>query len=87
MPDVTLANGRDLTFDLSKITISEFRLLFDPAQKEHEGDALVGRCAGLSVKEIGALPYPDYRLLMREFFRKAREPFANPNSPSASTSG
>lgn len=87
MADVTLSNGRGLTFDLSKITISEFRSLLDPAQDEHKGDELVGGCSGMTAAEIGALPFPEYQKLMRAFFRKAREPLADPNSPSASTSG
>ncbi|MCJ7528977.1 MAG: hypothetical protein MUO37_12935 [Methyloceanibacter sp.] len=85
MPDVTLSDGRDLVIDLGKITISEFRALLDPAQAEHEGDKLIGRCVGLSAEKVGALSYPDYRLLTREFFRKAREPLADPNSQSAAT--
>lgn len=85
MADVTLGNGRDLVIDLSKITIAEFRSLLDPAQAEHEGDAIIGKCVGMSAEKMGKLSYPDYRLLAREFFRKAREPLADPNSQSAAT--
>lgn len=87
MAEVKLSDGRGLVFDLSKITISEFRALLDPARNEGEGDELLGRCVGLTADEIGALPYPDYRVLVEAFYKTAREPLADPNSPSASTSG
>lgn len=88
MADVTLSDGRGLTIDLTKITMAEFRSLLDPAQKNEEGDALVGKCVGLTAEELAALSHPDYRLVARDFFRKAREPLADPKGfPDASTPG
>lgn len=87
MSDVKLSDGRELNFDLYNLSMAEYRSLIDPAQPAEEGDALVGKCCGLSGDEVAALPQPDWRKLMRAFFEKAREPLADPNSQSASTAG
>ena len=79
MPDLTLEDGREITFDLNKITLREFRALVDPARPDEEGDELLGRCAGLDKDEIANLPYPEYRRLTKAFFARAREPLADPN--------
>jgi len=79
MPDLTLEDGREITFNLGKITLREFRALVDPARPDEEGDELLGRCAGLSAEEIASLPYPEYRRLTKAFFAAAREPLADPN--------
>lgn len=86
MADVILSDGREITFDLLKISLSEYRALFDAHQPEEE-DAVLARVAGLTVDEYRALPVPDWRALAAAFFRKAREPLETaPNSASASIS-
>jgi hypothetical protein len=72
--------------DLSQISIKEYRLLFDTTHTPEQDDELYARCLGLSVEELQALPLPEYRRAIREFFDKTREPLADPNSASASTS-
>lgn len=84
--DVTLSDGRGLVIDLSKITMVEFRSVLDPAQEAKEGDAIIGKCVGMTAEEVGELPMPDYRRLAQAFFVKAREPLADPKGPSPSTS-
>lgn len=83
---VKLSDGRELTADLYKISQREYRSLFDKAQPAAEEDAIVGKAFGLTADEIADMPQPDYRLVVREFFDKAKEPLADPNSQSASTS-
>jgi len=79
MSDLTLLDGREITFDISKISLREFRALIDPDRPDEEGDELLGRCAGLDAEEVADLPYPEYRKLTRAFFAKAREPLSDPN--------
>ena len=74
MADVTLSDGREITFDLLKISQKEYRALFSNAQPDTEGDEIVGRCCGMSAEEVGDLPQPDYRRLVRAFFKRASEP-------------
>ena len=79
-------NGqRKFEVDLSRISIKEYRLLFDTAHTPEQDDELYARCLGLTIDELQALPLPDYRRAIAEFFIKAREPLSDPNSASAST--
>jgi hypothetical protein len=85
MSDVTLSSGREITFDLYQISLSEFRNLLDPARPNDEGDAIIGRAIGMTAEQVEALPYPDYRRIVRALFERARNPLDSPNLESAST--
>lgn len=87
MADVTLHDGRELTIDLYAISIREYRSLFDRAQPQENEDALIAKCVGLTLEQYLDLPQPDYRRVGEAFLRRAREPLADPNSASASSSG
>jgi hypothetical protein len=79
MPDFTLENGRDITFDLSKMSVKEYRRLFDKEQTQAEEDETLARVCGLTVDEYLAIPYPEWRSLTIAFFGAARRPLADPN--------
>lgn len=85
MSDIKLSSGQEVTLDLYKISLQEFRWLLDPDRPNEEGDAIIGRAIGMDAEAVGKLPYPDYRLLVKTLFEKARNPLENPNSESAST--
>ncbi len=85
MADVKLSNGKEITIDLYKISIKEYRSLFDREQPPETEDKLVAKVCDMNLDEYQNLPQPDWRLLVTTFFRKAREPLADPNSVSAST--
>ncbi len=74
---VTLSDGREIAYDLSKLTLREYRSLFEAGQPDAEADAILGKVTGLN--DIDALPYLDWRRLMQGFFKAAREPLADPN--------
>lgn len=80
MADVILSNGREISFDLLKVSQKEYRALFSPEQPDTEGDAIIGRSCGLSADEVADLPQPDYRRLVRAFFKKASEPLDDPKN-------
>ena len=86
MPNITLADGREITIDLSVITIREYRALFDKKQKQEDEDATLAKVVGLTVDELLDLSQPDYRRVTEAFFKAAREPLSDPNSVSESTS-
>ena len=65
--------------DLNKITVKEFRSLFNADQTPEEGDAILAKCCGMTVEEISALPYQEYRKLVKAFYDAAREPLSDPN--------
>lgn len=79
MADITLSNGREITFDLSQMTLREYRGLFDKAQAPEQEDKIIAKVAGLSVDEYLDLPQPDWRKLILSFFKKAREPLSDPS--------
>lgn len=84
MSDVILSDGREITFDLGKLTHGEYRGLFDPKEPDKKSDETIARVSGITAKELDALLHNDYRLLTQAFFRKCREPLAEPkNSGSA----
>ena len=85
MADITLSDGREITFDLNKISIKEYRALFCPEQPDAEEYEFLARVSGLSADEVGSLGFDDWRRFARAFFEKARQPLADPNSLGAST--
>ena len=74
---VTLSDGRTVTYDLGRLTLREYRSLFEPSQPDADADAILSKVTGLD--DIGSLPYLDWRRLMQGFFKAAREPLADPN--------
>ena len=56
MADITLADGREITFDLGTLTVKEYRALFDPKQTQADEDATMAKVTGLSADELQALP-------------------------------
>lgn len=81
---IKLSGGKEVQCDLSKITIKEYRIIFNKETKQDDEDALIARCYGMSLKEYQALPYPDWKVLFTAFFEEARKPLADATSPLAS---
>ena len=80
MSDLILSDGREVTIDLYKITIKEWRSLLDPKQKPEDEYKLLGQVSGLTAKQVESLPYPDFRRLGLKVAEKASNPLADPNS-------
>ena len=85
MADITLSDGREITFDLNKISIREYRALFKVNQPDDEEYASLARVAGLKPEDVSSLSYVEWRKFCFAFFEKARQPLADPNSLGAST--
>ena len=79
MADFTLNNGKEINFDLTSLTLREYRALFDRKQPQSEEDAIISRVCGLTVDEYQDLPYAEFKRLLAAFFKKTREPIADPN--------
>jgi hypothetical protein len=79
MADVTLSDGREIDFDLTRITVREYRALFDPKQPQADEDAAIVKVCGLTPDEYLELSLLDQKVLFKAFIRKAREPLADPN--------
>lgn len=78
MADYTLGNGREITFDLHKLNMRQWRGLFDASESDERSDETLARVAGLSADEMDALDFIEYKQLFAAFLRKTREPLANP---------
>ncbi len=83
---LTLSNDREITIDLHRISMREYRAIFDDGQLQRDEDATVAKACGLDVDEYLDLPQPDVRLLIDAFLLAATQPLRVPNSASASTS-
>jgi hypothetical protein len=83
---ITLSDGRQITIDLNHVTIRQFRSLFDTGSTDESSDRIIAKCAGLEYDDLLNLPYPDYRRVFAEFLERARNPLADPNLQSGSTS-
>lgn len=74
MADIILGGGREVNFDLEKITISEYEELLDGKVTRLREKEILSKPCGMTVDEIKELSYPDYRKLAIAFVRKAVSP-------------
>jgi hypothetical protein len=79
MADITLADGREITFDLGTLTVKEYRALFDPKQSQADEDATMAKVTGLSTDELQALPLLEWKRVYRRFLTVCAQPLADPN--------
>ena len=81
--------SREVTIDLYKLSVQDVRDLLDTKKKAHDGDVTLSKAVDMTVQEIEALPYPEYRKLTRFFWKCINDPLKDEdeekNSPSEST--
>jgi hypothetical protein len=65
--------------DLMRITIAEYRSLLDKNQLPEQEDEVLAKAAGITPEALRALPYPEWKRLAQDLFKKAREPLSDPN--------
>jgi hypothetical protein len=80
MSDLKLSDGTEVTIDLYKITIKEWRNLLDPEQSDEDEYATMAEVCGMKPEEVAGLAYPDFRLLTQKIAEKASNPLSDPNS-------
>jgi uncharacterized protein YqfB (UPF0267 family) len=87
MSDVVLADGREITIDLSKVTWGEHVGVFDSSESDEKSDRTVAKACGLDYKkEFCKLDVISVKRIYVAYFKKNAEPLADlPNSLSAST--
>ncbi len=77
-PDVVLEDGREIRIDLNRITIAEWRRLFDPSQPPEEEDTILAKAAGMTIEEWQALGLVDWRKVSTAILEKGRNPLKDP---------
>ena len=81
--DFTLADGRDIKFDLAAITVSEYRSLFEKTTLKEEEDRILAAASGITVEELMALPVLDFKRLWKAFFKAFSKPLEDdPDNPN-----
>lgn len=78
MADLTLHDGRVITLDMNRITIREYRALFDKDQEKDDEDATLAKAFGVTVDEFLDLSQVDYKRAIHIFFETARAPLDDP---------
>ena len=74
MQTVKLSNGREITVDIGRISVREYRALFNPEQKQDDEDSTLAKVAGLAVDELLDLSQPDYRWIITAMLADAKQP-------------
>jgi hypothetical protein len=78
MADITLSNGREITFDLTRLTVREWRSLLDPDQPREKEDQILERVAGLEEGAIMDMNMIDYKRLSKAFLKAITTPVSDP---------
>lgn len=71
---VRLADGREVTPDLNRITIREYRAVFNPKQPQDEEDATLAKLYGITVDELNAQSVIIFKRLFATFLEAAKKP-------------
>ena len=76
MADITI-NGKDLTFDLRKLSMREYRKFASGSLLDPEDDQVLAKLTGEPADFFADLPQPDHRKVVRAYFDKASKPVEN----------
>jgi hypothetical protein len=79
MADFVFADGREVDFELDRITISEYRALFDPKQDDEIEFKTLAKASGMAWEEVAVMPLGQWQRFYRAFFDKVRNPPDDPN--------
>jgi hypothetical protein len=80
MADYTLPDGREITFDLDKLTYGQWLGIHSPTESEERTDKTLARVAGLELKDIKALPILEFKRLIAALRKRVQEPLTDPNA-------
>jgi hypothetical protein len=72
--DVVLGDGREIRFDLMKITKREYDSLFDRNQPDDEEAVILAKVSGLKPEDIDELPLLDWKRFMQGFYKRVSDP-------------
>ena len=79
MADFEFADGREIDFDLSKISIREYKALFDRDQSDEDEYATLAKVSGVKPGDVEEMPLDDWKRFYKAFITKATTPLADPN--------
>lgn len=79
MADFTLKNGREIVFDFDAITLAEYRTVADRNCTREDSDRILAKVMGLTVDELNAVGFREWRKLTAAFWESAVSPLDDPN--------
>ena len=81
MADYTLPNGDEVTFDLDKLTLKEWRELKNPAFAQEKEFEIISRVSGLDIQKMvdDNLSMGEYKRLFKKMIKKISDPLSDPN--------
>ncbi len=79
MADFEFADGREIDFDLSKISIREYKALFDRDQSDEDEYATLAKVSGVKPGDVEEMPLDDWKRFYKTFITKATTPLEDPN--------
>jgi hypothetical protein len=80
MADITLSDGREITFDFKQLSLREYRALFDPKQPRETEDNTISRVCGITVDEYLDLSLEDSKRMVSAMIKRSQKPVgADPN--------
>ena len=79
-PDLVLKDGREITFDLDQMTFGQWQGIFSPRESDERTDKTIARVCGLTLPELKALKFTEYKRLFAKLLARAQEPLSDPNA-------
>lgn len=76
--NVKLFSGKEVTIDITKVDISEWKKAVKANTPEEEEYQIISKATDISVEELGKISQPDYRLIIDTFVRLGTQPLSNP---------
>lgn len=71
--NLVLEDGSTITLNTNRMTISEYRHLFDKDANEDFGDVVLAKVASMSIEELRAIGHDDYMAIVHRFWKLVRE--------------
>jgi len=72
--DLTLSDGKEVVFDLKKMSRQEYRDLHNPAYTDENDDLVLAKVTGIDVEELRDMNMEDYGRLIWQLIRKVQQP-------------
>lgn len=83
MSECKLSDGREITVNLNAFTISEWRAMLandiTMEERSERENIVISKAIGFTVEEFENLPFNDWQVASKHFYKVAREPLADPN--------
>jgi hypothetical protein len=74
--DFKTKSGIEINFDFDKITVKEYRAIFDPKQSAELDDSVIEKVCGVEPGFIMGLSVNENKRLFKAFLKKARSPIS-----------